>query len=307
MTIIIPAGSNIGPYLNTAVANQVFALEPGANYTCQNTPQITAANVKLIGAGSNIAITPASGATSGIIVKGAGFQLLGVNLSGPAVCLRVYNTDLLVSGCYFGSCSNGMILDAGSHRATVIGSTFDISGSDNIYATSDDLFISHCTFAGSVGEHCVRLDLDAFGRRPSNFVLRDSSLTNHNSVGKDALALRELTGGQVSRTTISGWATVGQQLAPGIHATNIDFIDCAFPTLRPGGAYIQFGTNVTGTMNDCQFAGSRTDACVAVGPGAVITATGSKIVANGFTPDPLGQINTGGKLIESGTAVVASF
>src|SRR4051812_14634773 len=87
------AGSDLGKILAGAQPGQRIVLTPGASYVLTGTPVIKADNVSLIGSGNPVAITPAPGASSGIVVQSDGCEFSGLHFSGPAVAFRLYGTD----------------------------------------------------------------------------------------------------------------------------------------------------------------------------------------------------------------------
>jgi hypothetical protein len=256
-------GADLGPVLAAAKPGQRILLAPGASYVLTGSPTINADGVALVGSGNTITVTPAAGASSGIIVRGDGCEFAGLNMVATGVAMRLYGTDpakrtappvgTYIHGCSFNqtpaapqskssspapTLDTAILLDAWADNVRISDCTFGLIGGQSIYCTADRLQVHNCAFAGSGGEHCVRLDINSTtSHRPLNGTLFACAMTNHNALGKECLAVREIDGLNVINCTFDGWVSAGQHNNDiAWHAHNVIFFGCTWKSLRPGGA-----------------------------------------------------------------------
>jgi hypothetical protein len=312
-------GPDLGPLLANATAGQRIELTPGAAYVLTGTPAVKANGVALIGFGNSVAITPAAGASSGIIVQGDGCTFAGLNFSGPAgtVALRLYGIDpqhrpnaaqpigTSISDCAFADgMETGILLDAWADNVRVVRCTFGTLGAEAVYCTADNLQVTHCTCAGSLGEHCVRFDANASTlHRPANATLFGCDLANHNTQGKECLTAREMDGLSVIGCTFDGWVSAGQAPDDGVwHARNLVFFGCTWRTLRPGGALGEFKHDCTVTIDSCSCPASATEPAFTLDARGKLTAANNTLqAAPNIVPRALAIVDSTASLIESGT------
>jgi|GEM_PF-5022505 len=324
-------GADLGPVLAASKPGQRILLAPGASYVLTGSPTISANNVALIGSGNTIAITPAPGASSGIIVRGDGCEFAGLNIVATGVAMRLYGTDPAKRtappvGTYIHDCSfnqtpapqpsigtpsvpaptldTAILLDAWADNVRISDCTFGLIGGQSIYCTADGLQVHNCTFAGSGGEHCVRFDINSTtSHRPLKGTLFACEMINHNVLGKECLAVREIDGLNVINCTFDGWVSAGQHNNDiAWHARNVVFFGCTWKSLRPGGALGQFEHDSTITLDSCAVPGSLIDPAFTISARGTLTAANNTIhspVAG--TCKPLVMVDPTAILIETST------
>lgn len=305
----IAPGTDLGPVLASAKPGQTIRVQADATYPLTGSPT-PAAGVALIGDNTSIAITPAAGASTGIAVKNPDCVFRGLNFSAPVghntvTALHLWATGTRIADCNFdGSLNVGIQTDVGGDDATVTDCNFGITQAQGIYATADHLTVINCTFAGSVGEHCFRADLNgSTGHRPQNLTFVDCSFTNHNATGKECFTVREGVDVVAVHCIFDGWVRFGQGNADTlVHCDQVLLRDCVWKTLRPGGALCQFEHNCTAIVDHCTLPASATDAAFSVNAGSVVTASANTmLVPIGLTPKPLAVPFAGGTFNEMGT------
>ena len=325
-------GADLGPILAAAKAGQRILLSPGASYVLTGSPTINADGVALIGSGNTITVTPAPGASSGIIVRGDGCEFAGLNIVATGVAMRLYGTDPAKRtappvGTYIHDCSfdqtpapkpssattpsapaptldTAILLDTWADNVRISDCTFGLIGGQSIYCTADGLQVHNCTFAGSGGEHCVRFDLNGTtSHRPLNATLFACDMTNHNVLGKECLAARKIDGLHVINCTFDGWVSAGQENNDtSWHARNVIFFGCTWKTLRPGGALGQFGHDSTITLDSCSAPASVTEPTFTLGARGTLTAANNTLhPPTAGTCKPLAIVDPSAILVETAT------
>lgn len=323
-------GADLGPVLAAAKPGQHILLSPGASYVLTGSPTISADGVALIGSDNTITITSAPGASSGIIVRGDGCEFAGLNIVATGVAMRLYGSDPTMRttpprGTYIHDCSfaqtqpsqpvatpsapaptldTAILLDAWADNVRVADCNFGLMGGQSIYCTADGLRVHNCTFAGSGGEHCVRFDINGTtSHRPLNATLFACEMTNHNALGKECLAAREIDGLDVINCTFDGWVSAGQGNSDTIwHARNVIFFGCAWKTLRPGGALGQFGHDSTIILDSCSAPGSLSEPAFTLGARGTLTAANNSLHPPiSGTCRPLAIVDSTAILVETST------
>ncbi len=286
-------------------------LQPVATYAYNSTgAQITGGG--FVGYGSVVSLKPVAGGSSGLFVHGPNVEIGGVKLAGPAFAIRAIGDDPSkgnpAPGYWFhdlsfdGSLSGGIDLEQWADSTRISHCNFGIIGAQGIYCTADDLTLNDCTFAGSQGEHCLRLDMNATTKhRPANLLVNHCTFTNpipgkptNNPTGKECVALRECDGAILRDCDFYGWVDVGQGTPPATdtnwHARHIVFLNCRWHTLRPGGALLQVRHDSTVTLAGCTFPGSASDLAIMPDARSTVTLRGcSQSVTPGLNPKPLIQ------------------
>lgn len=301
--------------LTVIVANakvgQVILLQPNATYKPTGPLVFNADNVTLAGRNTTIILTPVPGGSTGVGVHSDGCHFSGIHFVGPVVALHIWGPSVihttylgtLVRDCIFDSTNQvGIQTDVGGDDVEVDDCTFQITQAQGIYTTADHLRVFNCTFAGSVGEHPFRAELNGTtGHRPQNLTFVDCSFTNHNALGKECFTAREAIDVICIHCTFDGWTRFGQGYVDTIaHCDQVLLRDCTWKTLRPGGALSQFERNCTALVDHCTLPASATDPAFAINPGTVLTASANTLlVPIGMTPKPLA--NGPGTINEVGT------
>lgn len=317
----VPAGMDVGALLPPAKGKLMLA--PAAVYPCNNTPVITLGGGGVLGPVANPAIlnvTPAKGASSGIVVQAANCEIGGLTINGPApvngavwgTALRVYAAGAKVHDSAFAGFDGAILLDAGADGATIDSCQFGILGSESIYITADHATISNSSFAGSIGEHLVRLDLNAStNHRPANarivnciFTNRAKSAGGPNGPGKECLTAREVDTLTVTGCTFDGWCSAGQSSHDvGIwHARHLTFDHCTWMSVRPGGALVQLEHDCDASFVACTFPASASEPAIVVNENCHVTATDCVLVGTTAGKGLIGGTAASGATIsETGT------
>jgi len=307
----IAPGTDLGPVLASAKPGQTIRVQADSTYPLTGAPT-PAAGVSVVGDNTSIVLTPVPGGSTGIAVKNPDCMFSGLKFSAApglepytVVALHIWASGTRVNDCYFdASLKVGIQTDVGADGTSVVDCNFGITGAQGIYATADHLRVFNCTFAGSVGEHPFRAELNATtGHRPQNLIFVDCSFTNHNALGKECFTAREAIDVVCIHCTFDGWTRFGQGYVDTIvHCDQVLLRDCTWKTLRPGGALSQFERNCSALVDHCILPASATDPAFSVNPGTVVTASANTmLVPIGMNPKPLAVPAVGGTFNEVGT------
>jgi len=309
----IDPSQDLAPIAANAKAGQTILLKPNAIYMPSGPLLCNADNVTFAGRNTTIILKPVAGGSTGVGVHSDGCRFSGIHFVGPVVALHIWGPSVihttylgtLVRDCTFDSTNQvGIQTDVGGDDVEVDDCTFQITQAQGIYATGDNLTVTNCTFAGSVGEHPFRAELNgSTGHRPVNLSFLNCSFTNHNALGKECFTAREAIDVVCIHCTFDGWTRFGQGYVDTIvHCDQVLLRDCTWKTLRPGGALSQFERNCGAIVDHCTMPASATDPAFSVNPGTVVTASANTmLVPIGMNPKPLAVPAAGGTFYEVGT------
>lgn len=295
----VDPSQDLTPICANAKAGQVILLKPNATYSPSGPLIFNADNVTLAGRNTTINLTPVSGGSTGVGVHSDGCRFSGIHFVGPVVALHIWGPTVvhtvyagtLIRDCAFDNSNQvGVQTDAGADDVEIEDCNFGVTQAQGIYATADNLTVIHCTFAGSVGEHCCRIDLNSTtGHRPTNAVFAWCSFTNHNAAGKECFTAREAIDVVCIHCTFDGWTRFGQgYVDTTAHCDQVLLRDCTWKTLRPGGALCQIERNCGAIVDHCIVPASAIDPAFAVNPGCTLTASANTmLVPIGMTPKGL--------------------
>jgi hypothetical protein len=203
---LLPLGSDLVAALNSAHDNAVITLEPG-QWAMNGLPVVKANNVSLNLNGAVLAMFPPPDATSDIRVNGINFELHGGTIKRGVVCVRTYALgtylhDLIVPdvNAAAGTGINTLLLcDIGGSDAKVDKVTCGLTNGVTVYWMADRIKITNSHFEGSIGEDCLRSDVDQNGRIPTGAIIQANYVGNdRNAYNKEAIAIR------MGQATISG-------------------------------------------------------------------------------------------------------
>lgn len=274
----VPAGSDLLPLITGKPLAPLY-LVPKAAYRVSQTATIAADGVSIIGDNNPVVVTRTPGASSGIIVRGDGCEFVGLLPSEPGintVSFRLYGIapaqrKAAPRGTKFRDCQwidgaadCAINVDAWADNVTVENCTFGVLNAQAIYATADDLRMLGCKFAGSNGEHPIRVDLNgSTAHRPVNVYIGACDVINQNGYGKEAIAIRECDRVMIEGGSIDGWLDLGQGNADANwHVRDAVVYNVVFKRLRTfnGQSFsiIQVRHDVDAVIESCTFPGSTT-------------------------------------------------
>lgn len=249
-TIQVPATANLVTTLSTAKAGTLYVLAAHANYKVNGTIIISAVNVSVNLNGATLALTPSAGASTNISINTSAshFEFYNGVISQANVAFRSYapytsihniSTPNQIEQFYFG--------EKTASNTTLSNLNIGVSGSVGVYWVSDYMAISASTFASSLGEYCLRQDLNALGDPlPKMSTITNVSVTNvSNAYNKSAIGIR-MGSSTISNATIAGYIRIGQSESTGVGSNNPSVIirGCTFTLPAAPQISIDQGVNI---------------------------------------------------------------
>jgi hypothetical protein len=315
---LIPSGADLAPLIEQAHDGTTLLCTPGGSYTFGHTVQCKLNGVTIEGNGSTLACTPSPGASSSLVVYGGHFTLADFSILKANVFLRDYGPACTVTGCTFDGCTS-VILTGEAGTGLLVQRCSFAKGilSVPVYITTDSSTVDSCSFAGSVGEYCLRYDFTDAGRKPVGALISNCSFVNHNAPGKDAVGFRGIDSARMTNCTIDGDVRFGGNPPLGspavVSATTYNaacMVDhCTFSGIADGGAAIRIYMGSTVSVTSCTFNCGANTIPISVDQMSILAATGNvQQHAAGVTIKPLIGSSSLGARMESGTtgAVVAA-
>jgi len=279
----LPDGTDLTPILSNPISGQLVVLKEDGSYPVLH-PTISATKV-VLGFNSTLSMVSVNPGGTGIGIRAPNCVFSGLNLIGNVTAFHVWAAHAQINNCRFDkSIAVGIQTDVGGDSTTIDGCNFGITQAQGIYATADNLTIINSFFAGSVGEHPIRVDKNSTtGHRPNNILIANCSITNHNIYGKEAIALRECDLVTLHNLVVDGWVRPGNVIGnpdSTVHCSDLIIHGLTFASLRPGGSLLQIEHDVNSVISDISGPGSLTDPLISNQVRSVLSIHNGSLIGN---------------------------